>query len=244
MMGRFYRGNALARRALVLIAFLVAALAAGAAGLMKVSKAQCFSLTGHAICRVDTDKRLVALTFDDGPTEAGLDAVLPLLKQYHATATFFLIGKMVRPQLIHRIMAAGHEIGNHSFHHRRMVFHSSSYYDEEIRSTDAALSAAGAPRPTLFRPPFGKKLVGLPLAVERSGKRMIMWDSGDPPDRDPRAYANKVLQKVSPGSIVLIHPMYEGNATERAALPLILAGLARGGYRLVSVSELMSAAAK
>jgi peptidoglycan/xylan/chitin deacetylase (PgdA/CDA1 family) len=99
--------------------------------------------------------------------------------------------------------------------------------------------AAGARRPSLFRPPFGKKLIGLPLAVQRNGKRMVMWDSGDPPDRNPKVYAGKVLSQVQPGSIVLIHPMYSGNATERAALPLILDGLAKGGFRMVTVSELV-----
>jgi peptidoglycan/xylan/chitin deacetylase (PgdA/CDA1 family) len=140
------------------------------------------------------------------------------------------------------IVVAGHEIGNHSFSHDRMMFKSSSYYDQEIRRTDAVLLAAGAPRPSLFRPPFGKKLVGLPLAVQRNGKRLVMWDSGDPPDRDPKIYADKILRQVRPGSIVLIHPMYSANATERAALPLILEGLTQRGFRMVTVSRLLSAA--
>ena len=214
-----------------------------AVALLKISKAECFTLTGHAICRVDTPQKLVALTFDDGPSAEGLDAVLPALARYHAKGTFFLIGRNVTAPLVHRIVAGGHEVGNHSFHHVRMVFHSSSFYDEEIRRTDAVLRAAGAPKPTLFRPPFGKKLIGLPRAVERNGYRMIMWDSGDPPDRDPKVYAAKVLAQVRPGSIVLTHPMYPANATERAALPLILDGLRKRGFRMVTVSELLAAKA-
>jgi peptidoglycan/xylan/chitin deacetylase (PgdA/CDA1 family) len=218
---------------------LVALLAA--VGLLKISKAQCFTLTGHAICRVATQQKLVALTFDDGPSAEGLDAVLPALARYHAKGTFFLIGRNVTAPLVHRIVAGGHEIGNHSFHHVRMVFHPSTFYDEEIRRTDAVLRAAGAPKPVLFRPPFGKKLIGLPRAVERNGYRMIMWDSGDPPDRDPKVYAAKVLAQARPGSIVLIHPMYPANATERAALPLILEGLSKRDFRMVTVSELLAA---
>lgn len=212
-----------------------------AVALLKISKAECFTLTGHAICRVDTQQKLVALTFDDGPTEQGLDAVLPALARYQAKGTFFLIGKNVIAPLVHRILAGGHEVGNHSFNHVRMVFHSSAFYDNEIRRTDAVLQAAGAPKSTLFRPPFGKKLIGLPLAVERNGYRMIMWDSGDPPDRDPKAYAEKVLAQARPGSIILIHPMYSANGTERAALPLILDGLSKRGFRMVTVSELLAA---
>jgi peptidoglycan/xylan/chitin deacetylase (PgdA/CDA1 family) len=70
---------------------------------------------------------------------------------------------------------------------------------------------------------------------------MIMWDSGDPPDRDPKVYAAKVLEQVRPGSITLIHPMYRANRTEREALPLILEGLKQRGYQMVTVSELIAA---
>jgi peptidoglycan-N-acetylglucosamine deacetylase len=227
-------------RAWALLAALIIAIPAFAVGLHKISKAECFTIVGDVVCHGDTNERLVALTFDDGPTEQGVNSVLPLLDRYHAKATFFLIGERAAPPLVQRIVAAGHEIGNHSFNHHRMVFRSSSFYDEEISRTDAVLTAAGAPKPTLFRPPFGKKLIGLPLAVERSGKRMIMWDSGDPPDRDPKIYAEKILNQVKPGSIVLIHPMYSANATERAALPLILQGLTQRGFRIVTVSELLS----
>lgn len=211
------------------------------AALFKISKARCFTLTGEAICRVETDRKLVALTFDDGPTKAGLDAVLPQLKRYNAKGTFFLIGEHSKANLVRRVVGDGHEVGNHSYSHRRMIFRSSDFYEQEIRRTNAVLQRAGAPRPTLFRPPYGKKLVGLPRAVERNGQRMIMWDTGDPPDRDPAIYARKVLEQVRPGSIVLIHPMYPREGTERAALPLILDGLTKRGYRMVTVSELLAA---
>lgn len=212
--------------------------------LNRVSKAPCVSLTGTVVCRVETTAPLVALTFDDGPTAHGLDTVLPLLRHYNARATFFLIGKLAKPERVARVVAAGHEVGNHSFHHQRMTFRSAAFYDAEIAATDAVLQRGGAARPTLFRPPFGKKLFGLPLAAARNGKRLVMWDAGDPPDRDPRAYARKVVADVRPGSIILIHPMYAGNATERAALPMILTALTRRGYRIVSVSALLAAVEK
>lgn len=227
----------------VLLLVFVAAVA-----INEISKATCFTLTGHAICRVETREPLVALTFDDGPTEFGVDAVLPVMKRYGARGTFFLIGDSFLPPfgsidgpLLRRIVADGHEVGNHSLSHKRMVLHTSAFYDREIRRTDTILRAAGAPKPLLFRPPYGKKLVGLPLAVERNGYKMIMWDSGDPPDRDPKAYAEKVLAQVTPGSIILIHPMFQSRATERTALPLILEGLKRRGLRSVTLSELIAA---
>lgn len=221
-----------------LLLFLLAAVT-----INEISKATCFTLAADLVCRVETDQKLVALTFDDGPTTSGVDAVLPLLKRYNAKATFFLIGyEAVRePTLVKRIVASGHEVGNHSFHHRRMVLKASAFHDQEIRRTDAVLKAAGAPKPAVFRPPYGKKLIGLPLAVARNGQQMIMWDSGDPPDRDPKLYADKVLDQIRPGSITLIHPMYGSRQTERDALPLILKGLQQRGYRMVTVSELLAA---
>lgn len=230
------------RRRLIVAAALLTAVSSVAVGVQKLSKARCFSLTGDLVCRVETNQKMVALTFDDGPTAQGVDAVLPVLDRYRAKGTFFLIGERVDASLVRRIVGSGHEVGNHSFNHHRMVFRSAAFYDDEIRRTDAALMAAGTPMPPFFRPPFGKKLIGLPRAVERSGKRIVMWDSGDPPTRDPRAYAEQTLRDIRPGSIVLIHPMYSSNATERAALPLIAEGLTRRGYRMVTVSELLAAA--
>ncbi|MFL6734423.1 MAG: polysaccharide deacetylase family protein [Sphingomicrobium sp.] len=216
-------------------------LLAGAAAVNKISNATCFTLTGQAICRVETNQPLVALTFDDGPTKLGLDAVLPVLRRYNARATFFLVGASPEIALVREVVASGNEVGNHSFTHKRMVGRSTAFYNEEIRRTDATLQAAGAPKPRLFRPPYGKKLFGLPLAIKRNGYTMIMWDSGDPPDRDPVAYAAKVLAEVRPGSIILIHPMFDSRATEREALPLILEGLKQRGLRSVTVSELIAA---
>ena len=208
----------------------------------RVGDARCFTLAGSVTCRVETDAPIVALTFDDGPTHAGLAAVLPLLDRYGAKATFFLIGSDIerRPELVRTLLAAGHEVGNHSFSHRRMIGRSAQFYDEEIARTDAALRRAGAPHPQLFRPPFGKKLFGLPRAVDRHGYRMITWSVDDPAGAtSARAYADAVLRDAGPGAIILMHVMYPANRTAREALPLILAGLRDRGLRAVTVTELL-----
>src|SRR5690349_7816415 len=106
-----------ARLGLIVVAVLI--LIAGI--LNEVSKATCFSFTGRLICRVETDQRLVALTFDDGPTALGVDSVLPVLDRYNAKATFFLVGASPEIALTRKIVAAGHEVGNHSFTHKRMA---------------------------------------------------------------------------------------------------------------------------
>ena len=214
-------------------------------GIVSLTNARCFQLVGEVTCRVTTDRKIVALTFDDGPTSRGVDAVLPVLERFDAKATFFLIGEDIKeaPGEAEKILAAGHELGNHSFSHVRGVGRSQKFYRQEVRRTHALLERAGA-EARLFRPPYGKRLVGLPIEVKRAGYRTIMWDVEDRAGHfdDPQAYADDILGRVRPGSIILIHPMYRGNGLERAALPLLLQGLADRGYRATSVSELLASA--
>ena len=233
-MGRTSRRVAWGSAAILLV------LVGSAIALYFVSKARCFTLTGDIICRVETRRPMVALTFDDGPTEEGVSATLSELEKKGARATFFLIGTEVaeRPHLVRRIAAAGHEIGNHSLTHKWMMGRSSAFYDREIAETHRLLVAAGAPPPRLFRPPYGKKLWGLPIAAERHGYRMVMIDVEEPVTDDPRAYADQLVREARPGSILLMHLMYRGNAVARDALPLVIDGLQKRGFQVVSVGEL------
>ena len=149
-------------------------------GTLRWSNTRCWQAGPPLVCRVPAPAAgLVALSFDDGPTVEGVDAVLPVLEGHGAKATFFVIGQGVaeQPEQVRRLAEAGMEIGNHSWSHQRMVLKSSGFYDEEIARTQEAGVAAGAPEPTLFRPPFGKKLVGLPRAVERAGLTTVMGRS-------------------------------------------------------------------
>jgi peptidoglycan/xylan/chitin deacetylase (PgdA/CDA1 family) len=215
-----------------------------ALGLWHASKAWCFVLVGEVTCRVETDEPIVALSLDDGPTPEGTEAALAALERGGARATFFLIGRHVerQPDAVRRILAAGHEVANHSWSHRRMVGRSGGWYDEEIARTAASLHRLGDRGPLLFRPPFGRKLFGLPLAAGRQGHRMIMWDVGEPDTQDPRAYAAHIVERARPGSIILMHVMYRGNGVARAALPMVLEGLRRKGLRVVTVGELLARA--
>ena len=220
----------------------VVLLLVGVFTLFEISRARCFSLVGEAICHVDTNEPLVALTFDDGPTPDGVALAEAALRPSNGHATFFAIGGAIpgHEGLIRRLLADGHEVGNHSFSHVRMAMHSSAFYEDEIMRTDALLRGAGVPAPSLFRPPYGKKLIGLPLALARHHYRMIMWDVEDPLDAEtPQAYADAVVREARPGSIILMHIMYSGNAIARAALPLVVRGLAARGLRIVTVGELL-----
>lgn len=213
-----------------------------AAFIWQLSKARCIQLIGEVTCRVETDSKLVALTFDDGPTPEGVDAVLAELGPRGITATFFLIGNRMEkfPGQAERLIAAGHELGNHTYTHQRNIGRSQDFYAAEIAKTDALLKLAGSDT-NLFRPPFGKRLVGLPLEVERAGYRTIMWDVEDQPEKftEARAFAHDILARIRPGSIILIHPMYRHNQVAREALPIVLDGLKSQGFEVVTVSEML-----
>lgn len=211
--------------------------------LWQASKAPCWQLVGKVTCRVETTQSLVALSFDDGPTAEGVDALLPELEKRGIKATFFLIGDQIEksPAQAVRLAKAGMELANHSYSHQRMVGSSEAHYTEEIARTDLLLQKATGVKPTLFRPPFGKRLIGLPRAVDRAGYRMVTWDVADDISghRSSDAYAKDIVDRARAGSIILIHPMYRGNAVERAAIPAILDGLAAKGLKVVTVSALL-----
>jgi len=231
------------RKPVVRAGVAIVAVLALLVGLNSLSKAPCLQLVGDLTCRVETDDKIVALTFDDGPTPRGVAAVLPILDRYDARATFFLIGEDLKrhPQAARQILAAGHELGNHTYSHQRNVGRSRAFYREELGKTRQLLRAVGSDS-DLFRPPYGRKLVGLPLEVERAGLKTITWDVADRAEEfpEPADYARDIVERARPGSIILIHPMYRGNATAREALPMNLAQLRDRGYDIVTVSELLN----
>jgi peptidoglycan/xylan/chitin deacetylase (PgdA/CDA1 family) len=213
-----------------------------AAGLYGISKARCFAVVGEAICHVDTNAQMVALTLDDAPTKAGDETALRALDRFHSHATFFAVGAGIpgNEELIRQIVASGNEVGNHSYSHKRMIFRSSAFYSSEIDRTDALLRAAGVSKPDLFRPPYGKKIIGLPRALQARGYKMIMWDVEDPRSaRTPQQYADQIVAQARPGSIILMHVMSSSNGLARAALPLVLSRLVGRGFRVVTVSDLL-----
>ncbi|MFZ2490286.1 MAG: polysaccharide deacetylase family protein [Thermoanaerobaculia bacterium] len=214
---------------------------------LQLSRSRSFQMFGHMVLPHPTPEKLVALTFDDGPAPKHLGEVLELLEREQVRGTFFLIGGAIeeQPAATKRIVAAGHEIGNHSYSHRRMVFKTGSWIGREIERTDALIRSAGYRGPIHFRSPYGKRLISLPLYLARHDRLNVFWDV-DPESnrkiaRDPDAIRNHVLARVKPGSIVLLHPMYATGEPSRRALPEIIDTLQARGYRFVTVSQLLKA---
>lgn len=229
-------------RALVALAVFVA----GLWGLWRVSDLRGWQAFGVIVPRVETAEKVVALTFDDGPTAAGADSILPMLDSLGVRATFFVMGSSLaqRPDVGRRMVAAGHELGNHTWSHRRMLLKSQSAIRREVEPTDSMIRVVGHAGPIHFRPPYGKKLLGLPWYLRRTGRTTVTWDvepeSFPEVDGNAERIAAHVLERARPGSIILLHVMYRGRAESRRAVPAIVAGLRARGYRFVTVSELMA----
>ncbi|WP_265562948.1 polysaccharide deacetylase family protein [Sphingomicrobium arenosum] len=230
------------QRRLLGVLLLILCLWGSAMGLLHLVKARCFAVTGPLVCRGSGELRQVALTFDDGPSARGVDHVLPILEEKGVKATFFLEGKEVaaKPELVRRIDAAGHEIGNHSWSHSHLADLTRGRAQRELERTDRALAEAGVAKPRWMRPPYGVKFTGLGRAVAANEQVMVMWDVIEPGGAtSPRDFADRLLADVRPGSIILIHPMARSRDLERAALPLVIEGLQAAGYDIVTVGDLL-----
>lgn len=222
---------------------MVAAIVAGGRAL---SRSETFQLFGTLVARVDTTDRIVALTFDDGPTARHTPEILAALADSNVKATFYVNGLPAskEPETMAAIIAAGHEIGNHAWNHDRMVLMTPRRVRREIHDTDAVIRAAGYDGPITFRPPYGAKLVVLPWVLSQMDRATILWDVApedwDKLDEPPADLAARTIAATRPGSMIILHPMFDSGASTRAAIPLIISGLQAKGFRLVTVGELLA----
>jgi chitin deacetylase len=230
-----------ARAALMIAIAIIAAIAAA----FQISKSRTFQFFGDIVPRVNTRQKVVALTFDDGPTPGITEDVLSILNKENVKATFFVIGAELERNLEdgRKIVAAGHELGNHSYSHKRMVLKTPSFIESEIGRTDQLIRQAGYQSAIHFRPPYGKKLVLLPYFLARTSRKTITWDVE--PDSSPEIAANSskivahTLEKTRPGSIILLHVMYESRVESLKAVNGIITGLKGDGYSFKTVSEML-----
>jgi peptidoglycan/xylan/chitin deacetylase (PgdA/CDA1 family) len=221
-------------------------MAAASYGVWSLSRSRDFQLFGKIIPRIETAEKVVALTFDDGPTPAYTQATLDLLREKEIVATFFLMGVDVdaHPAETRAIIAAGHEIGNHTYSHPDMTFATEEQAADEIGRTDDAIRRAGYTGEIHVRPPFGKKLIGLPLHLAKHDRTTITWDvepeSYPEIAADPAKIAAHVIETARPGSIIILHVMYDSREPSRQALPAIIDGLKARGFRFATVSDLIA----
>ncbi|GED34387.1 polysaccharide deacetylase family protein [Brevibacillus centrosporus] len=199
------------------------------------------------IHRIHTQKKVVALTFDDGPDAKYTPKILEVLHQNNIRATFFVLGSQVdkHPRVMQWIYKAGHEIGNHGYHHLDLNKLTEHEVYEDIRHGERSILRTTGILAQYYRPPGGVMTHDVMNAVQSSGYDIIHW-SVDPRDwslaRTASVIAKSVKSNVSPGDIILFH---DGGLNQRqtvAALQELITDLRSQGYRFVTVSQLLDAA--
>jgi peptidoglycan/xylan/chitin deacetylase (PgdA/CDA1 family) len=184
----------------------------------------------------------IAITFDDGPHPKHTPRLLDMLKERGVKATFYVIGQNVvlYPEIVQRMVAEGHEIGNHSYTHPSLTKISSARLTEEISKSTEVIEQATGVRPTTMRPPYGAINPSITKRLnEEFDLPVILW-SVDPQDwkiRKASHVSNHILQNTTPGAIVLAHDIHPSTID---AMPAALDGLLAKGFKFVTVSELIS----
>jgi peptidoglycan-N-acetylglucosamine deacetylase len=187
--------------------------------------------TGGGIRIGPNQRRVIYLTFDDGPHSPYTEQVLDLLAQYNAKATFFVVGRNARgnPDLIKSMYEAGHGIGNHTWSHRNLQGVTQEVFTQEMASTAQTVGKYIA---SCMRPPYGATDASTHVHAREMGYSVVMWSIETSDWRRPGAstIASRVINQAFPGAIVLLHDG-GGNRTQTvAALALILKELTAQGY--------------
>jgi peptidoglycan/xylan/chitin deacetylase (PgdA/CDA1 family) len=178
--------------------------------------------------RLDTDRKVVYLTFDDGPIPEITPWVLDLLKKYGIKATFFCVGDNVRkyPEIYQMILEDGHQVGNHTFHHIQGLMTRTKNYRKDVEQ------AAGFIQTKLFRPPHGH-LRNRQFRQLKKDYEVVMWDVVT---RDYSKYmtSEQVFKNVKKytrnGSIIVFHDSIKAGTRMMEALPRSIEWLLEQGY--------------
>jgi peptidoglycan/xylan/chitin deacetylase (PgdA/CDA1 family) len=197
-------------------------------------------LFGAPITRLDSGPKSVALTFDDGPNPDATPLILDALAERKVRATFFILGRHAEqwPELVKRVAAEGHSIGNHGYFHRKLHFKSPAYVRNDLTLGTRAIETIAGVHPRLFRAPHGFRSPWVSSIAKSLGQRTVGWSFGvwdsDRPGRD--VIVERILKGARPGSILLLHDGDgydpQGDRVQTAqAVPLIVDSLLEQGYR-------------
>ena len=185
--------------------------------------------------KIQTDRKVLYLAFDDGPHAAATPFALEQLRKYHARATFFCIGKNViaEPDVYKSILTGGHRVGNHTMNHLNGWKTPDKLYLADIERARALIDS------DLFRPPYGRiSAFQIKNLTQILKYKLIMWDvlSGDfDPAVDGKKAAEKVIKKAGPGSIIVFHDSAKSYKKIQEALPEVLAYFSDKGYSFETI---------
>ncbi len=188
---------------------------------------------------IDKTKKMVAITFDDGPHSTNTDKILDILSNYNAHATFFMLGENVvrYPDVVKIVYDKGHEIGIHTWSHKELTKLSSNEIVNEVNKTASEIEKITGKRPILVRPPYGSVNDKVKNAINNP---LILWDidSLDWKSRDKAKIVPLVLNDVQDGDIILLHDIH---STTVPAVEEIVKYLVENDYQVVTVSDMLNA---
>ena len=192
---------------------------------------------------IQTSKKVIAITFDDGPHGVNTPRLLDMLKKRKIKATFYVVGDMMKntyaPPIMRRMVAEGHEVGNHSVTHANLSRQSDAVLRKELQVAHNMILEMTGVAPRTMRPPGGAiKNDQKKLMLKEFGYPTIMW-SVDPEDwKKPgvSVVTSRLLNGVKPGGILLVHDLHKSSVD---AMPATLDALLSRGYKFVTVTELI-----
>lgn len=191
--------------------------------------------------KLTSQEKVIALTFDDGPYPEYTPPILDILKKNNIKGTFFWIGQNLKafPELGKQVVAEGHAIGNHTWHHWYKNM-SAAVAAREIEDTTELIYKTTGVRTSLFRPPGGYLYNGVADYAKKKNYLVAMWsaDSSDYSRPGVDKLVNNVMRNAKPGGMVLMHDGGGNRVNTVKALPIIINKLRQQGYKFVTVSEL------
>lgn len=200
-----------------------------------------YDVSGRIISKVNVNDKLIALTFDDGPSRK-LNKILAMLDRYDARATFFIVSSYIAKHTsrVSDIVTQGSEVGNHTTTHLQLDEASADDIGKELDQAQEAIGQILGQKPILMRPPVGRYNEQVVEAARKRKLAVVVWSihSQDTGPAEARELADGVVASASPGDIVLLH---ETGARTMEALPMILSRLKAKGYKFVTVSQLLGA---
>lgn len=195
----------------------------------------------------NTDEKVIALTFDDGPDEVFTPQILDILKKYNVKATFFVIGQKVQynKNIVKREFNEGHEIGNHTFTHINVSKNGFNKIQKEIIDTQSIIKSVTGVYPKIFRPPYRAISKDMCEVIKQNDMNIVLWsyvDARDWSSPGASSIVRSIEDGIQNGCIVLLHD-YNRIRTPKSqtveALEIMIPDLLQKGYKFVTVSELI-----
>jgi len=203
------------------------------------------------IYHAGASNKVVALTFDDGPSLKWTPRILDELKKSGVKATFFMLGEYVKryPEVAKRVAEEGHEIGNHTYDHHVLIYYKMDELEREIKDTEAIIRNITGKTTILFRPPKAWLTNKEKQKIKEMGYKIILWtlNSKDWVTFDDKYIVKYIVRNVRPGDIILFHDgggifTTEGGDRHETVrtIPRLVEKLRKKGYKFVTVTELLN----